>query len=272
MVADMNKDQRQDVVLTCAEGFVAVLFGNGDGTFQKPAYYAVPAASVLIPLTDLNGDGYPDVTVSNASSVIVLLNQGSNAAGTLSAATSYPVPGIQFRLIGAGDFNGDGKPDLLGVANQVTQTDGFQFITYLGNGDGTFQASQIQQTPFTGAAVIADVNQDGISDVVFIADAPAAGAPQTIQVLLGNSSGKFTLGTSLPLDPSTNYTSLAPAGSMNNNGVNINLALGGPATTILLGDGKGGFTVGQTYAIAGSPCKRPPATATPTSSSLPLPA
>src|SRR5271156_4701592 len=79
MVADMNKDQKQDVVLTCAEGFVAVLFGNGDGTFQKPVYYAVPTTSILIPLTDLNGDGYPDVTVSNPSSVIVLLNQGNNA-------------------------------------------------------------------------------------------------------------------------------------------------------------------------------------------------
>ena len=39
----------------------------------------------------------------------------------------------------------------------------------------------------------------------------------------------------------------------NNNGININLALGGPATTILRGDGNGGFTVGETYAIAGSP-------------------
>ena len=253
MVADMNKDQKQDVVLTCAEGFVAVLFGNGDGTFQKPVYYAVPTTSVLILPKDLNGDGYPDVAVSTPSSVIVLLNQGSNAAGTLSAPTSYPAPGIQFGLIGAGDFNGDGKLDLLGVANQVTQTDGFQFITYLGNGDGTFQASQIQQTPFAGAAVIADVNHDGISDVVYIADAPAAGASQTIQILLGNSGGKLTLGTSLSLDPATNYTSLALAGSTSNNGININLALGGPATTILLGDGKGGFTVGQTYAIAGSP-------------------
>lgn len=140
VVADMNKDQRQDVVLTCTEGFVAVLFGNGDGTFQKPTYYAVPTTSVLIPPTDLNGDGYPDVALSNATSVIVLLNQANNSPGTLSAAATYPAAGIQFSLIGAGDFNGDGKPDLLGVANEVNQSDGFQFITYLSNGDGTFQA------------------------------------------------------------------------------------------------------------------------------------
>ena len=256
-VADMNNDGKLDVALTCSEGFVAILFGNGDGTFQKPSYYAVPGAQTLVTPVDLNGDGYLDVVVSTQSSVVVLLNQGSSAAGTLSAAATYPATGIQFRLIGAGDFNGDGKPDLLGAANEVTQTDGFQFITYLGNGDGTFQALQIQQTPsagatVTGATVIADVNHDGISDVVYIAETPAAGAPQTIQVLLGNSGGKFTLGSSLSLDPSINYTSLASAGSTNN-GVNIDLALGGPATTILPDDGNGGFSFGQTYAIAGSP-------------------
>jgi hypothetical protein len=39
-VADMNNDNKLDVALTCSEGFVAILFGNGDGTFQKPAYYS----------------------------------------------------------------------------------------------------------------------------------------------------------------------------------------------------------------------------------------
>jgi FG-GAP-like repeat len=60
------------------------------------------------------------------------------------------------------------------------------------------------------------------------------------------------LGSSLSLDSSINYGSLAFAGSTNN-GVKINLALGGPATTILLGDGKGSFVSGPTYAIAGAP-------------------
>jgi hypothetical protein len=151
-------------------------------------------------------------------------------------------------------FNGDGKPDLLlGTANADSPGLGFQLITYAGNGDGTFQSPQTQSTTTSaGAAVIADINHDGFSDVVYIANPPAAGEPQVIQVLLGNSTGQFTLGSSLSLDSSINYGSLAFAGSTNN-GININLALGGTATTILLGDGKGSFVPGPTYAIAGSP-------------------
>jgi hypothetical protein len=245
--ADVNNDGKLDVALTCPEGFVAILFGNGDGTFQKPAYYSVPATSLLIPPADLNADGFPDIAIANASSVTVLLNQGRNSPGTLSSPTSYPAPpAIQFHLLGAGDFNGDGKPDLLGTGFVDGPGIGFPLFTYAGNGDGTFQSPQTQSTTTSArAAVIADVNHDGFSDVVYIAD-PSA------QVLLGNSTGQFTLGSSLSLDPSINYTSLAFAGSTND-GVNINLALGGLATTILLGDGKGGFTAGPTYAIAGSP-------------------
>jgi len=198
-VADMNNDNKLDVALTCTEGFVAILFGNGDGTFQKPVYYSVPTTSVLIPPTDLNADGFPDIAVANASSITILLNQGKSSPGTLSSPTSYPVPPIQFRLLGVGDFNGDGKPDLLGAANADRQGIGFQLITYAGNGDGTFQPPQTQSTTTSaGAAVIADVNHDGFSDVIYIA------APQTIQVLLGNSTGQFTLGSSLSLDPSIN--------------------------------------------------------------------
>ena len=207
MVADMNNDKKLDVALTCTEGFVAILLGDGDGTFQKPSYYAASGAKALITPADLNGDGYLDIVVSTQSGPVVLLNQGSSAPGVLGSPTTSPgVPQTTFSLIGVGDFNGDGKPDIL--------AGGTQFALYLGNGDGTFQPPQTLSAPAEYASpVIADFNHDGISDVIYITANPSPGVSQTVQVLLGNSSGKFTLGTSLSLDPSTNYVSLALAGS-----------------------------------------------------------
>lgn len=96
VAADMNKDNRLDVLLTCPNGYVAELMGNGDGTFQSPTYFAVPAPISLAVPVDLNGDGFPDVAVStflnNTSGLAVLLNQGSAAPGKLSNGVAYGGP------------------------------------------------------------------------------------------------------------------------------------------------------------------------------------
>ena len=223
---------------------------------QSPLYPVLPTlpiGAVSTPAVgDFNNDGQPDLIYSPPSiptgsnqfaALTVLLNQGTGTNPTPVVTDSLTCTSVTSLLVA--DMNKDQKQDVV-----LTCTEGFVALLF-GNGDGTFQASQLQQSPSTCAAVIADVNHDGISDVAFLADPSAAGAPQTIQTLLGSSSGQFTIGTSLSLDPSINYTSLVLAGSTNH-GANLDLALGGPATTVLLGDGDGGFSFGQTYAISGS--------------------
>jgi hypothetical protein len=107
-LGDLNADGKLDLVVgdrctnvnNCPGGGVGVLFGNGDGTFQGPQSYAVgayPASSIVV--SDLNGDGKPDVLVANpcpdttcgsTSSengvVLVLLNNGD---GTLQSPQTY---------------------------------------------------------------------------------------------------------------------------------------------------------------------------------------
>jgi hypothetical protein len=249
VAADMNNDKKLDLVISCTD-YVVVLLGNGDGSFQAPSYYAVSGSGPLAPPIDLNGDGYLDVIVLNSvpgtsSNVNVLLNQGSSGPGLLSTPKSYPSPEAP-GTIGTGDFNGDGKQDIL-VGNGG-------FAVFYGNGDGTLQTPQTlpiaQNTVGNGAFVASDFNQDGITDVAYLAFTSPNVSPGSLEILLGSSSGQFTSSNSPLTLPGVSGGSLVSIGTSTGS-TNVNLAVVNQNTTILLGDGQGGFSLGQSYAISG---------------------
>jgi hypothetical protein len=251
LAADLNNDKKLDLVLSCADGNVTVLFGNGDGTFQPPISYTTTGTPSLAQPVDLNGDGYLDIAASTPATVQVMLNQGTNAPGTLLPAKSYTVPtGLVLAGIQGGDFNGDGKQDLLAINTNTALS--VPFAIFYGNGDGTLQTVQDPtQVPAIGPFVVADFNHDGITDVAYLENGSLTGAPQAVQILLGNSSGIFTLGSNTSLNGLSKYTGLAYAGSTNA-GKNMNLAVIGGNTAILRGDSNGAFSLGPAYAIYGT--------------------
>lgn len=199
VVADVNRDGKPDlVVVTCSTvgcfdqgGAVAVLLGNGDGTFRAPVTYGagIPTSAAV---ADVNGDGNPDVVVANwdnPGTVAVLLGKGD---GTFKAAVFYGSGGIQATSIAVADVNGDNKPDLLvanscGSAINCPDVDGSVGVL-LGNGDGTFQATVAYDSGGPAAASIAvgDVNGDGKRDL-----AVTSWDYGTVSVLLGNGDGTF---------------------------------------------------------------------------------
>jgi hypothetical protein len=195
-IGDINGDGKPDLVIaSCCEsngnGIVAVLLGNGDGTFQAPVNYdaggGAGGVGQPLALTDLNGDGKLDIVAVNwGGSVGVLLGNGD---GTFKPAVIYQT-GANASSLALADLNRDGKIDAV-----VQSFDGGSVAVLLGNGDGTFQPDSVYNlfNSCEGQSMtVADVNGDGIPDLAIAGPSPSAcGAEGFIGVSLGNGDGSF---------------------------------------------------------------------------------
>ncbi len=203
-----------------------VLMGNGDGTFVGAP--SAPAAYNGSNLADVNNDGYPDLIVptsgtSNGQTAVFTVQLGS-AKGAFTPTSTITAPvSVTFSVseftspitentsnLGPSsyvisDVNGDGKPDVVYVANYR------QYAVYfvaLGNGDGTFTTATATGFPqlapssgfdintIIGSLRIGDFNHDGKADLLFnfndIAEPFGNGLYlQGLGVLPGNGDGTF---------------------------------------------------------------------------------
>ncbi len=121
--------------------------------------YTVNVHPVLVQTGDFNGDGIPDVITANGilggkSTLTVWLGNGD---GTLRKTKITHTQQIEH--IALGDFNRDGKLDLV-VAG------GFGIRVFLGNGNGTFQSGVYYATGTNTVSVTTgDFNGDGKLDI-----------------------------------------------------------------------------------------------------------
>jgi hypothetical protein len=95
-LADLNGDGKLDVAVACnPEGYVSVLLGNGDGSFQAEQTYATGALPQAVVAADFNGDGKLDLAIpsSGTNLVSVLLGNGNGSFQTKNtfAAGGAPV-------------------------------------------------------------------------------------------------------------------------------------------------------------------------------------
>ena len=251
-IADVNGDGKPDLVVAnryygADEAYVAVMLGNGDGTFQSATNYpsgGSQASSVAV--VDLNRDGKPDIVVSHERSPVigVLLGRGD---GSFEPPVAYASGRPDSSSMAVGDVNGDGKVDVVAIA-----MNGPSVSILLGNGDGTLQPPVSLSAGVIGRSItIADVNRDGKADLIVGGYPSYHSDGAVVGVLLGNGDSTFQAPLTFTTDASAGWVSSVAVGDLNKDGnadiVAVDYATSSSRLAVLLGNGDGTFVPAVTY-------------------------
>jgi hypothetical protein len=234
---DFNGDGKLDVavsfgVYNAAQGKVAVLRGNGDGTLQLPVYHTVSIPADSIAVADFNNDNRPDIAVigntnnNGTNRVSVLTNTGSSftehafTAPTYFTANGFGPDGDFIDHLVAGDFNGDRRIDLAYI-DECAQCDPSSEVLFVLANTTT---GWVAKMPSSGGGSIsvtaADIDADGITDLVI---PYAACHTPCVGVAVLYMKNDFTVANSQSLDVLNDQDGPTPyqvvVGDFNNDGI-----------------------------------------------------
>ncbi|MGD0346179.1 MAG: VCBS repeat-containing protein [Terracidiphilus sp.] len=166
LVADFNGDGKPDIFVAC-HGYDAspypgeentLLLSQPDGTYKvsnpssEVGYFSSASAA------DVNGDGLPDVLVSNWENTTYpihwLLNQGNGVFTTSYDGLPQGLAGKQFLTLELVDVNGDGLPDLF-LAN--FEDLGQAPLVYINPGNFDFSQVSPISLPVSGLSFVTDI-------------------------------------------------------------------------------------------------------------------
>jgi len=208
LAADLNGDGKQDLVVMEAPASgagvnrFAALINDGTGKllpaqrYSTGANYLPGGESPDFVLADFRHTGRPDVLAIYSSGTTYMSFLPNNGDGTFGTVVVTPLSGIGFSpVLGVGDFNGDGKLDLV-VASTAQFTYQQTLSIFLGNGDGTFNAGGTitygGTTPqFASAIFVGDFNRDGKQDVLVWLTYNVVGSSFPLYEFRGKGDGTF---------------------------------------------------------------------------------
>lgn len=214
-VADLNGDRHLDIVAARRDGGVGVFFGAGNGTFTAASTLDADVTASYprigeIMVADVNKDGRTDVVVGSQpgnsldGTLKVFFNKGD---GTFLEAVSTPK--VATRMSALGDFNGDGLLDYAGSGGAPEQLQ-----IWIGQGDGHFTRRIVYSLTAAFAAVydvsVADLNYDGILDVLVSGQASSTVYAAPIAIFLGKGDGTFQPRTAFTQANGTRTINMGP--------------------------------------------------------------
>ena len=184
---DFNGDGRSDVLWRNSNGQLSSWLGNGNGGLSDnggAVNQFVPAAWKVISTGDFNGDGRADVLWRNDSGQLSSWQGTANGGLSDNGAIVNQFVANAWKIAGIGDFNGDGRSDILW--RNVNGT----LSSWLGNANGGFSdnGGVVNQVVASSWKIAGngDFNGDGFDDILWRND------NGQLSQWLGRANGGFT--------------------------------------------------------------------------------
>jgi len=175
-LVDLNRDGILDLVFeNGVSPYLFIYVGQGDGTFSALPSPTPPAIAGLLPgaaYADVNRDGNLDLVstlsgVPSDSQTTIFTAFGKGNGQFHDSHTSAVANELYDGGAAFGDFNGDGKLDLVEEAGLFD----LKYDVFLGNGHGTFNLNtSVDLSTDSGPVtpVVADFNGDGKLDLATV--------------------------------------------------------------------------------------------------------
>jgi len=129
---DFNGDGKADILWRHTSGAFAEWQGSSSGRLINVGSVLANANGSFVGTGDFDGDGRTDVLLRNPQTGLMTLFMGQSSGQFSGSVPGLQVNDLNWKIVGIGDYNGDGKADL------IWQHSTGASVEWLSNGSGSF--------------------------------------------------------------------------------------------------------------------------------------